>query len=511
MEGCYYTPEFLAALLVDAALLRLPDRPLRACDPCCGTGSFAVPLIRALALRRGARPFFQGQETVCLAEIDPVAAALASLEVRKVCQSLGVPAGGVRLLVGDALGGPTAARLWHSPHDLIVGNPPFASGERRVPPGFPRDRAAAFLDRALHNLSQGGILIFILPRTIGYIERWRPVRELLWKAGRLEEILEIHRTIEVGMEQVGLLFTRSKPARGHRVRVRALEGAGFVDRHEVPASASRQGLTLGISLDPFSRGLLAAIERRSIPLAKVQPEIRRGLIVQRHLRPFTGEGRRWIGRRQIVHYGFSDGEALDPAVERTLGAAAAWQEGTKLLAQRRVGRKVHPSPHLVTRAALDEAGELRAVDTALVVKIEDPDARLLALLVLNSALGAFYLQRVAFDGNVLTTPDLDRSYLLRLFLPDAQGEERALLIAAARRGDREGAERLLFEHYGLAERVVRRISAERGPLFGLASPPSAESPGRPGSPGSPPTRRRTRPRCCRSAARAEGRSGGGGR
>lgn len=467
-EGCYYTPTALAAALVDAALARLPGGPLRACDPSCGAGAFAVPLVQAMHRRAAA-----ARGSVSLAEIDPAAAAVASALIEALDRRGGPR---VRMLVGDALGGPVAERLWRRPHDLIVGNPPFAAGELRVPAGFPHDRAAAFIDRAVQNLAPRGLFVLILPRSISYIERWRTVRELLWRVGRLEEIVEIRRTIDVGMEQLGVVFARARAARGHRVSVRAVEGSGFVNRHRLPVAIARRGPTLGISLDPFSRSVLLLLERRSIPFAEIQPTIRRGLTVQRHLRPLergAAAARRWIGRRDIDHFRLARGEALDPATELKFEAAAAWQEGCKLLVQRRVGRRVHPRPHLITRAALDEGGALRAVDTVLVVRIEEATARLLALLVLNSSLGAYYLERVAFDGNVLTTPDLDRPYLLRLFVPDVSGAARVAMVSAARAGDRALAERLLIEHYELDGRTVARISAERGLAFGSASTLSA--------------------------------------
>jgi hypothetical protein len=211
--------------------------------------------------------------------------------------------------------------------------------------------------------------------------------------------------------------------------------------------------------------VIAAVEKKSIPLNHLRPEIWRGLALQRHLEPHSGEGSRWLGRADVGHYQLEPGGRLPAEVEREHAQAASRQQGIKILAQRRVARRVHPIPHLVTCAALDAEGDLRAVDTTLIIKLADPEARLLLLLTLNSDLGAYFLEKVAFDGNVRTTPDLDRSYLLRFFVPDVRGPMRAALLGAARRGDRAGAERLLLDHFEIGSRVADRLSAERRPAL----------------------------------------------
>jgi predicted RNA methylase len=460
-NGCYYTPARLAWQLVKVALAALPgDRPLEACDPAAGAGAFVVPLAAELARRPGSR--------IAFADRDEVAVALTSRLLARLKRRPQLEA-----LTGDSLA-PRAA-IWGHRYDLVIGNPPFAAGRRRVAPGLPGNLAASFVARSVAALSPGGVLCFVLPRPLDYVDRWKPVRELLWREGRLEQAVEIHRTIDVGMEQVALLFRRMAAPRGHLVRVsraapQAL-GGGLHETHRVPAELSSRGPTLAISHDPLARRVIAAIERRSSPLGGWHPQIWRGLALQRHIQPNVGQsggprgppGRRWLGRADIDHYRLGPGGWLPAEIERDHAQAAQRQHGVKILAQRRVARRVHPTPHLVTCAALDEAGELRAVDTTLIVKLADPEARLLLLLALNSDLGAYFLEKVAFDGNVRTTPDLDRSYLLRFFVPDAQGALRVRLLAAARQGDREGAERLLLEHFEIEPRLAARLSAGRQP------------------------------------------------
>ncbi len=438
-HGVFYTPADLAAQLVDAAFAEVPaGRPLSACEPACGAGAFAVPLAQALRERPGSE--------LTLADRDPSAVEIA--------RGLAEQVGGVRVraVVGDALAD-AAPAVWRR-HDIVAGNPPFAAAPRGLP--LPaRNLAAGFLARAVESLAPDGVLCFVLPRPLAYIARWRPVRDLLWREGRIEQVVEIHRTIDVGMEQIGLVFRRAPAAIGHVVRVRAAGPTGLVPRHEVPAILSR-GPTLAVSMDRLARRVVAAVERRSVPLASAHPRVFRGLIVQRHLSPARNGESRWIGRREIDHYAFTgEPRTLPEGVARAVAERAGRQEGVKILAQRRVSRKVHPH-HLVTRAALDLAGDLRAVDTALVVRIEDEAARWLALLVLNSALGAYFLEKVAFDGNTRTTPDLDREYLLRLFLPDVRGEPLTRMIDAARRGDRPRGDQLLGEHFDLPPDLLRR-------------------------------------------------------
>ncbi len=441
--GVYYTPGWLASQLVELALGELPPgRPVAACEPACGAGAFAVPLVEALRRRPGS--------TLVLADRDAAAAGIAG--------GLAGSIGGVRVetVTGDVLRGP-GRRIWERRYDLVIGNPPFAAARVGPVPNL----AAAFVARAVACLAPGGVLSFVLPRPLAYVERWRPVRELLWREGRLEGVVEVHRTIEVGMEQIVLLFARAPAPSRHAVRVMSATARGLAPRYRVPAELSR-GPTLAISRDPLSRRIIAAVERRAVPLAVARPEIARGLTVQRWLIPAGSGAARWVGRGEIDHYRVVAPRALPEAIEERLRAAADRQQGIKILAQRRVSRRLRPEPHLVTRAALDLDGGLRATDTALVVRIDDEALRLLTLLVLNSDLGAYLLEKLAFDGNTRTTPDLDRAYLLRLALPDARGRALERFLAAARSGDRPLAERLLHEHFELDRRIVARLSAERG-------------------------------------------------
>ncbi len=425
---------------------------MNACDPAAGAGAFAVPLAIALAGRPGSRMIF--------ADRDRGALALTGQHLRRLKWPRRWQG-----LAGDSLAG--TSPLWKRSYDLVIGNPPFAASARPGEPGLPANLAASFVARSVAALSLGGQLCFVLPRPLDYVDRWRPVRELLWREGRLEQVVEIHRTIEVGMEQIALLFRRLAAPRGHRIRIRRAvakrSGFSLVETHRVPAELSSRGPTLAISRDPVARRVIAAIERRSLPLAQLAPQIWRGLSLQRHLRPHVGEGLRWLGRADIGHYQLRLGGRLPMALERDNAHAAQRQEGVKILAQRRVARRVYPAPHLVTCAALDEGGALRAVDTTLIIKLPDPEARLLLLAALNSDLGAYFLEKVAFDGNVRTTPDLDRSYLLRFFVPNARGALRAKLLGAARRGDRALAERLLLQHFEIAPRLAAVLSAARRP------------------------------------------------
>jgi hypothetical protein len=458
-HGCYYTPARLAWELVKLSLKALPvEGPLIACDPAAGSGAFAVPLAAELAGRPGAR--------LVIADRDPVALALtgrslARLRVRPQIEPF----------IGDSLA--VTSPVWTRSCDLVIGNPPFACSREGSLPGLPGNLAASFVARSMAALSAGGILCFVLPRPLDYVDRWKPVRELLWRSGRLEQVVEIHRTIDVGMEQIALLFRRTAVPRGHRIRICQAVAQGQVfslrESHRVPAEISTRGPTLAISHDPQARRIIAAIERRSLSLHELRPQIWRGLALQRHLSPQGGEGLRWLGRGDIGHYELGRGGRLPAVIEQDHAQAARRQEGVKILAQRRVARRVYPVPHLVTCAGLDSTGELRAVDTTLVVKLPDPEERLLLLLALNSALGAYYLEKVAFDGNVRTTPDLDRSYLLRFFVPDVHGALRAELLAASRCGDRAGAEGLLFRHFEIEPRLEAALNAERR----LSSAPSA--------------------------------------
>lgn len=155
-RGAYYTPSDLvkrACSLVGEAETVL--------DPCCGSGNFLLELASRL-----------GPERVFAADIDPLAVAIARINMRLRFPSLSD---------GFLMSHIVCADFFELPTDCaaVAGNPPWG--------GSP-EAAGEFLLRALKILPEGGRLCFVLPQALLTARRHGAVREELLSSARLTSV-----------------------------------------------------------------------------------------------------------------------------------------------------------------------------------------------------------------------------------------------------------------------------------------------------------------------------------
>ena len=188
-QGAFYTPQSLVDRVIVLAAPHLPtDRPLRVCDPSCGSANFLAGVARNLSITHPIASL-EG------ADIEPFASHAAAEALRRDQITQPIPA---RIRTGDALVGrvpdvphdPTLADAaspsplhWESRFDLVIGNPPFlgqlgaGTARSRTLASYLRhasgdlikgyaDAALAFLWRSILLAAPGAIIAMILPRSI---------------------------------------------------------------------------------------------------------------------------------------------------------------------------------------------------------------------------------------------------------------------------------------------------------------------------------------------------------
>jgi hypothetical protein len=210
-QGAFYTPAPLVDHLVSQTIAAPPPRrPLRICDPACGTGNFLLAAGAAL------QPSAQAWQSLYGVDIDPAAVMVCRWRIwlasgcipnvwKAVCRNI---------CIGDSLGSPppslngSSLRAWQTAapaapalghswmnraelrragtwrgFDIILGNPPFLSQlasqtahdtqrqawlRYRYPNlvGPYTDAAAIFLAHAVELLAPGGQLGLVLPSSV---------------------------------------------------------------------------------------------------------------------------------------------------------------------------------------------------------------------------------------------------------------------------------------------------------------------------------------------------------
>ena len=431
--GLFYTPFRVAKAMAELVRREAPQG--RIIDPAAGSGVFGLALID-----RG--------DDVVLVEKDRLGAAIAAACTGTEALRSGACA--PRVWSADALGFDTpvdmTAAVWGSPRRRLdrngpfaaaIGNPPYGRVTGRPAPepalGRPPNVAAAFTLRYLDRLSSGGVLAFLLPRSLEFVQSWDEFRHALARRGDLIGICPLGREIDVGMEQTVVAIRRSKTPKSLPLPVLRFRDDSLIPDYLVPATElDRPDRPIAWFLSPECLSILEKVETKSKPLSAWSPKICRGVTVQRHLEP-GGRGRRWITRSDIERYRVTGSRSLSATAPETLVRRVSRLRRPKIVAQRRVTRRAGPPSRIVLKAAYDPDGRFDPADTVVNVMLADPDDALLALAVMNTELASYYLLARSFNGNAQTTPDLDRSYLERLFIPDLPAGERRLLIRLARR------------------------------------------------------------------------------
>lgn len=176
-SGSYYTPVSLAARLI----LRISDRidpSTKLLDPCCGTGVFLLNLPETVSL-----------EQIHGNDINPTSVLLTRINLAlnyHITSTKEMEVLKNNITISDFL--ETTA----SGYDIILGNPPWGarlSAETKktyqkrffCASGTSVETFDLFMEQGLNQLSQGGILAFLLPEAVLTVKSHQRTRELLLK------------------------------------------------------------------------------------------------------------------------------------------------------------------------------------------------------------------------------------------------------------------------------------------------------------------------------------------
>jgi SAM-dependent methyltransferase len=198
-QGAHYTPDALAARIVDLGWRALGRMPRRVCDPSCGAGAVLLAAAERFA-DAGVPPEEVVERRLVGFDIDPGAVAAARAALREWARRHGVDAARPVVVHQDSLLDPPSIPAG-DPVDLICGNPPFLTQLHRDTALQPRDRVrlaerwpqlGAYTDAAgLHLLAAmdlveaGGAVALLQPRSVLGSRDGAPVREAVARRGSL--------------------------------------------------------------------------------------------------------------------------------------------------------------------------------------------------------------------------------------------------------------------------------------------------------------------------------------
>jgi type I restriction-modification system DNA methylase subunit len=257
-KGQYYTPREIVKYMVSC--LKIDDSTL-IIDPACGCGSFLLHIIEKLKSKN---------KTANYKNIYGV--DRNSLAVKITRLSIAIKAGFKRELItflqnniriGNSIVSynylDNLAFQWRREFpevfkaggfDIVIGNPPYVT--LRTKEDFdqneslysqlikgPVNAATLMIGRGLEILKPGGILAFVLPKTLLHVESYSRLREYLLKNTKIIEIFDLGLKFkDVRGEQIILIIKREKPFYEHEVQVRIIKDKSkslfYQPRYKIP-------------------------------------------------------------------------------------------------------------------------------------------------------------------------------------------------------------------------------------------------------------------------------------
>ncbi len=223
-NGIFYTDESLANYMVDAINITYTDKII---DPSCGTGIF---------LRCLKKKFKDKFNIHNIYGIDCDKNAIKLLKEyfyvyydKKVVDK--------NIIYGDSINKKQKILDFKDnseKFDYVIGNPPYVSGkesENYNPNAFNYKKyisanvnlAMLMLIRSLDIIKNDGVISFILPKNILFVDSYKKIRNDIVHNYTINEIVDLGLYFKnVRGEQIILTITNKKPEYGHRVKIKKL-------------------------------------------------------------------------------------------------------------------------------------------------------------------------------------------------------------------------------------------------------------------------------------------------
>jgi hypothetical protein len=427
---------------------------VRVCDPSCGTGIFLVGVLDEVVKLRwlvsGVSVYESKRHAIENSlygiDIDGVAIEVCKLRLWFSLVEGGdvIPLQRLRFNViqGDALikgvvevdGG----------FDIVIGNPPYGAsiGSHRdyIQKYYTyfesrKNSASLFIENGFEILKPGGILAFVVPKSITFVKSWEKPRALVYKDNKLLVLIDTTKAFEnVKLEEVILVSQKGKHFCSYEYKV----GEYWRDRIEImdtvkTSAADRLGI-LPIYVNNNKLGILERILRNSVLLSDIS-ETKRGLPFQRKVSN-SSEGIEIVRGSNVGKYVIY--EPLDKVIlakEEFNSQRIKKLLRPKIISQNIVAHVMNPCDTIIIQATYDTRG-LLTLDTVVNTFLTDSSYPYEYVLgIINSRLAEWYYYWFVYNRAVRTM-HFDGSYLGRLPIKKLNSETESLVGQIVREVDK---------------------------------------------------------------------------
>jgi hypothetical protein len=318
--------------------------------------------------------------------------------------------------------------------DIVIGNPPYGADVGGYKDYIQKhyrfyeakkNLASLFIEMGFRVLRFGGILAFIVPKSLTYVKSWEKPRALVYKSNRLLVLVDMTKAFEnVRLEQVILISQKRQYCNGYEYEA----GEYWDDKVRIvnrvgTSVADRLGI-LPVYVNDSRLRILEKMLRDSVLLGDIS-ETQRGLPLQRKV--LNGdEGVEIVRGSDVGKY----------VIRKRLSKVILTQEELnslrvkklmrpKIVSQNIVAHIMHPLDRIIIMATYDARGVL-TLDTVMNTFLtNDLYPYEYVLGIINSKLAEWYYYWFVYN-RAIRTMHFDESYLGRLPIRRLDFETRSL-------------------------------------------------------------------------------------
>jgi adenine-specific DNA-methyltransferase len=346
-----------------------------------------------------------------------------------------------QLLINDGWGEQTAHKIasfdlfdqnasadWFDPEwmfgvvdgfDIVIGNPPYGADISKykdyVESNFRffetrKNSASLFIEKSFELLKQEGVLAYVIPKSITFVESWKKTRDLVYKNNRLLVLIDLTKAFEnVKLEQIILICQKTKNDSyfyktgdfwDGNIRINTKIKTEVADKLEV----------FPMYTDEIKMSILNKLLENSVKLYSISKTFR-GLPYQNKISEdgyliLRGKNiNKYLIYREIDKVNLTISELNKPKVKQLMKP--------KIISQRIVAHVMNPFDRIIIMATYDKKGFL-TLDTVMNTFLTDNSFSYEYILgILNSRLAEWFYYWFVYN-RAIRTMDFDESYIGKL-------------------------------------------------------------------------------------------------
>ena len=498
-KGQFYTPQEIVDYMVSYLDINSAKKII---DPACGCGSFLLSIMEAIKEKED-NPDFSNIYGIDINK-NAVDITKLSLIIKSGFKKEYIELFDKNIITGNSIVEnkkiDSLAIDWkktfynvieNGGFDIIIGNPPYVtlkkgkefdpneSFYRNIIRG-PVNAATLMIGKGLEYLKKGGILAFVLPKTILHVNSYSRLREYILNNTSIIHIFDLGLKFkDVRGEQIILILKNEKPSPNHLIEIKILKNPEKDLKHQ-PSLFVKQSIfrsfnnKILIFDDELCYYILQKIHSKGKRLYEiVNGQIFRGLPLNNKVstEPAEETDEKIIKGKSIVKFRINKVGYVAKKYVEIINKKLLKRIKTKKI----VMQNIFSSESGII-AAYDEEG-LLSLDTVTNIIVQNDVVAKYLLALLHSKLINFYVSFALFNRGRLTM-HLDRSYIGEIPIADIKNIDLYTIIKLvedAINGKQETKEVLkaidneVYKIYDLTNKEIRLIETEMNKLLSKKS------------------------------------------